>query len=103
MFFQQAVPFPGTDFYKWMKEKNYMITEDYSKWLNEDGYLNCLVDYPYASAIEIEKIRDSFMSKYYFSFTYIFITFLSNFDFLEFKRAVRGAYVYISFRVKKTN
>jgi radical SAM superfamily enzyme YgiQ (UPF0313 family) len=100
-FFQQAVPFPGTEFYDWVKKEGYLITEDYSKWLNEDGYLNCLVNYPYANAREIEKIRDNLMSKYYFSFTYIFKTFLSNLDWTEFKRVVRGGYAYIAFRIKK--
>ncbi|OQD58788.1 putative oxidoreductase [Methanobrevibacter arboriphilus JCM 13429 = DSM 1125] len=100
-FFQQAVPFPGTEFYEWVKDEGYLITEDYSKWLNDDGYLNCLVNYPYASAEEIEKIRDNLMSKYYFSFTYIFKTFLSNLDWIEFKRVFRGGYAYISFRLKK--
>lgn len=100
-FFQQAVSFPGTEFYDWVKNEGYLITEDYSKWLNNDGYLNCLVNYPYASSEEIEKIRDNLMSKYYFSFTYIFKTFLSNLDWIEFKRVVRGGYAYISFRIKK--
>ena len=100
-FFQQAVPFPGTDFYKWAKENNYLITEDYSKWLNEDGYLNCLVDYPYADHKEIEKIRDNLMSKYYFSFAYIGKTFLANLNWTEFKRVVRGGTQYIKFRLKK--
>lgn len=101
VFFQQAVPFPGTAFYNWVKENNYLITEDYSKWLNEDGYLNCLVDYPYAKAKEVEKIRDNLMSRYYFSFTYIFKTFLSNLSWSEFKRVTRAGLTYICFRIKK--
>ena len=100
-FFQQAVPFPGTGFYEWAKENGYLITEDYSKWLNEDGYLNCLVDYPYADHKEIEKLRDNLMSKYYFSFAYIVKTFLANLDWVEFKRVMRGGTQYITFRIKK--
>lgn len=100
-FFQQAVPFPGTEFYAWAKENNYLITEDYSKWLNSDGYLNCLVDYPYADHNEIEKLRDNLMSKYYFSFAYIGKTFLANLDWTEFKRVMRGGTQYIAFRLKK--
>ena len=100
-FFQQAVPFPGTEFYQWAKDNGYLITEDYSKWLNKDGYLNCLVDYPYASPGEIEKLRDNLMSKYYFSFAYIGKTFLANLDWTEFKRVVRGGTQYIAFRFKK--
>lgn len=100
-FFQQAVPFPGTEFYKWAKENGYLITEDYSNWLNGDGYLNCLVDYPYADHREIEKLRDNLMSKYYFSFAYIVKTFLANLSWIEFKRVMRGGTRYIFFRIKK--
>lgn len=100
-FFQQAVPFPGTGFYQWAKENGYLRTEDYSKWLNDDGYLNCLVDYPYADHVQIEKLRDRLMSRYYFSFTYIFKTFLANLTWDEFKRVMRGGFTYIWFRIKK--
>lgn len=102
VFFQQAVPFPGTGFYTWAKDNNYLITEDYSKWLNKDGYLNCLVNYPYANAQEIEKIRDNLMSRYYFSFTYIVKTFLRNLTWTEFKRVTKAGITYIVFRIKKT-
>ena len=101
-FFQQAVPFPGTMFYEWAKKEGYLITEDYSQWLNQDGYLRCLVDYPYADHTEIEKIRDNLMSRYYFSFTYIFKTFLANLSWFEFKRVMKGGFTYIFFRIKKT-
>ncbi|MDF2881849.1 MAG: bchE [Clostridiaceae bacterium] len=100
-FFQQAVPFPGTGFYNWVKEKGYLVTEDYNKWLNKDGYLDCLVDYPYASHKEIEKIRDNLMSRYYFSFTYIVKTFLKNLTWQEFKRVSKAGVTYIIFRLKK--
>lgn len=100
-FFQQAVPFPGTKFYEWVRDEGYLRTEDYSKWLNKDGYLDCLVDYPYADHNEIEKIRDSLMSRYYFSFTYLFKTFLANLDWFEFKRVMKGGITYIIFRIRK--
>lgn len=100
-FFQQAVPFPGTGFYQWAKNNGYLVTEDYSKWLNEDGYLNCLVSYPYATPQEIRKLRDHLMSRYYFSFTYIFKTFLSNLSWQEFKRVMKAGFTYIFFRIKE--
>lgn len=101
VFFQQAVPFPGTAFYAWVKENGYLRTEDYSKWLNPDGYLDCLVDYPYADHKQIERIRDNLMSRYYFSFTYIVKTFLANLTWLEFKRVMKAGTTYILFRIKK--
>lgn len=101
VFFQQAVPFPGTSFYEWVKEKGYLKTEDYSKWLNKDGYLDCLINYPYADAKQIESIRDRLMSRYYFSFTYIVKTFLMNLTWQEFKRVMKAGCTYIAFRTKK--
>jgi radical SAM superfamily enzyme YgiQ (UPF0313 family) len=101
VFFQQAVPFPGTTFYKWVKEQGYLRTEDYSQWLNKDGYLNCLVDYPYADHQHIERIRDKLMSRYYFSFTYFVKTFLANLTWSEFKRVMKAGTTYIWFRIKK--
>ena len=101
VFFQQAVPFPGTEFYEWVKENGCLITENYSKWLNKDGYFNCLVDYPYATHEEIEIIRDNMMSRYYFSITYIFKTFLTNLSWNELVRVAKAGFSYIQFRVKK--
>lgn len=101
VFFQQAVPFPGTAFYQWVKAEGYLKTEDYSKWLNKEGYLDCLVNYPYADAGQIEKIRDNLMSRYYFSFTYIVKTFLRNLSWQEFKRVTKAGFTYIGFRIKK--
>ncbi|MDR3136264.1 MAG: B12-binding domain-containing radical SAM protein [Coriobacteriales bacterium] len=101
VFFQQAVPFPGTTFYQWAKDEGYLRTEDYAQWLNEGGYLNCLLDYPYARAAEIEKLRDRLMSRYYFSFTYIVRTFLANLSWAEFTRVAKAGSAYIRFRLKK--
>lgn len=100
-FFQQAVPFPGTSFYQWTKENGYLRTEDYAQWLNQEGYLDCLVDYPYASHREIEQLRDHLMSRYYFSATYIFKTFLANLSWQEFKRVSKAGFNYIRYRMKK--
>jgi radical SAM superfamily enzyme YgiQ (UPF0313 family) len=101
VFFQQAVPFPGTQFYAWVRANGYLITENYSKWLNKDGYLDCLVDYPYANHEKIEKIRDNLMSRYYFSFAFIFKTLLANLDWQEFRRIAKAGRTYIRFRIKK--
>lgn len=101
VFFQQVVPFPGTEYYRWAKERGYLITEDYAKWLNSDGYLECLVNYPYATPEDIERLRDRLMSRYYFSFTYIVKTFLRNLTWQEIKRVTKAGFTYILFRIKK--
>ena len=44
---------------------------------------------------------DNLMSRYYFSFTYIFKTFLANLSWVEFKRVTKSGFNYIAFRIKK--
>ena len=41
------------------------------------------------------------MSRYYFSFTYIFKTFLANLSWAEFKRVTKAGVAYTKFRVKR--
>lgn len=101
VFFQQSVPFPGTEFYSWVKEEGMLKTEDYSKWLNEQGYLDCLVNYEGMDSKKIEKIRDNLMVRYYCSPTYIWNTFIKNKNKDEAKRVVRAGITYVMFRIKK--
>ena len=45
--------YPGTEAYEWATKNNYLITPDYSKWLAEDMWYNCLLSFPDISAAEI--------------------------------------------------
>ena len=101
VFFQQAVPFPGTDFFNFCKENNMLKTENFDKWLTDQGYLDCLVNYPEFNADEVESIRNGLMSKYYFSISYIMKTLFRNPQFSELKRISKAALTYIVFRIKK--
>jgi radical SAM superfamily enzyme YgiQ (UPF0313 family) len=102
-FFQQAVPFPRTRFYDWAKSNGYLITEDYTQWLNQAGTLRCLVHYPWAVPAEVEKIRDNLMSRYYFNPVYMVTTVLKSLTSrAEFIRVMRGGLNYIGFRLRKS-
>lgn len=99
VFFQQAVPFPGTKFYQWAKENKYLVSEDFSRWLDEQGRLRTLIDYRDLPAAELEAIRDQMMMKYYFSFKYIFKTLFGNRDAGELKRILLGAKNYLGYLI----
>lgn len=100
-FFQQAVPFPGTEFYDWAKKNNYLIAENYSQWLNKQGQLNFIVSYPSLSAQDIAKLRDKFMIQYYFSLNYWWRTIIYNRNKEEIKRIIKAALTYLKFLFKK--
>jgi radical SAM superfamily enzyme YgiQ (UPF0313 family) len=60
-----AVPYPGTEFYRWLKENGYLITENFDEWVDENGQQKCVIAYPDLSKREIEKaLRDSLVSSY---------------------------------------
>ena len=99
VFFQQAVPFPGTDFFRACENQDMLRTRDYKEWMNAQGQLACLVDYPEFSHFELEKIRDRLMSRYYFSFAYLFKTFIKNPNPREIRRISRAGLGYLQFRL----
>ncbi|MEM5843891.1 MAG: radical SAM protein [Candidatus Aenigmatarchaeota archaeon] len=99
-FFQQAVPFPGTEFYNWCKQNGYLVTEDFDKWLDSNGQLDFLVSYPELSREELRKIRDNLMLKFYFSPKHIWQTITHNLSFDEMRRVFNAAKDYISFLIK---
>ena len=101
VFFQQAVPFPGTEFYNWLKFNGYLRTEDHSKWLDENGRLDVLYDYPGLSGDELASIRDKLMVRYYMNPKHIFYTFMKNVHPHEFIRVVRYARDYLIYLAQR--
>lgn len=66
-----AMPLPGTEFYRWLKQHGYLLSSDFKDWIDERGGQQCVINYPDLSKTEIEKVvRDSIKS-YYFSWPFI--------------------------------
>jgi len=101
VFFQQAVPFPFTEFYLWAKESGRLVTEDYGQWLDRNGHLRALVNYDDIKAEEMLALRDRYMSRYYFSPMYVCKTLIKNMSWQEFKRIAKAMLSYLSFRLEK--
>lgn len=101
VFFQQAVPFPGTEFYGWLKQNNYLRTEDYSKWLDKSGRLDTLFDYPNLSGEEILEIRDKLMLRYYLNPKHMFRTIIKNLHPHEITRVMKYAKDYFAYLLQR--
>lgn len=97
VFFQQGVPFPGTEFYEWAKYMGYLKTTDYKKWFDETGRLDCLVDQPGLSGEEVKKIRENLMLRYYLDPKHILFTLRKNLHPFEFARVLHYAKDYFAF------
>jgi anaerobic magnesium-protoporphyrin IX monomethyl ester cyclase len=63
--------YPGTEAYDWAKKNGYLLTEDYSKWLTDEGLHNCVVSTPELSADELIGFCDDARKKYYLSRRYL--------------------------------
>ncbi len=64
-------PFPGTEMYNQLKTSGNLITDDPNEYLDAMGHQKSIVSYPGLSAEEIKQTVDSFLKKYYLSFSYV--------------------------------
>ncbi|MBN1779896.1 radical SAM protein [bacterium] len=101
VFFQQAVPFPGTEFYRSCETEGMLRTRDFSQWMNAQGHLACLVDYAEFPHTELEKIRDRLMVRYHFSPVYILKTLVRNPSLREISRIMKSGIGYLAFRTAR--
>ncbi len=69
--FYPLMVYPGTEDYKRAKEKGYLITEDYSKWLTPEGLHTCVIDRPGLSGAELVKLCDKARRQFYLRPKYI--------------------------------
>ena len=91
IFFQQAVPFPGTEFYNWVKKNGFLLAKKWDDWLEENGRLACIVNYPNLSNLEIKKLRDTLTLRFYTSPKWIMQAVLHNLHPAEIKRLFNAA------------
>ncbi len=57
--------------WEYLTKNNFLVTRDYSRWLNANGSYNCMVSYPKLTHDQIEKWVDIGYKEFYFRSTYI--------------------------------
>jgi len=71
MQFYPLYVYPGTEAYDWAKRNSYINTDDFSKWLTEDGLHNCVLNTPELSSDEMVTLCDYYLKKYHLRPGYI--------------------------------
>ena len=66
-----VTPLPGTELFQWAKESGYLITEDPTKYLDEQGHQQSIISYPELSSQEIREAVDEILKSYYLSLSYV--------------------------------
>ena len=69
--FYPLMIYPGTKAYKWAKEGGYVITEDYSKWLDEEGQHNTNISRPDLTNKELISLCNTARKEFYLRPRYI--------------------------------
>ena len=57
--------YPGTAAYRWAQKEGYLLTEDFSRWLTDDGMHNCVVERPDLSNRELVEFCDRARREFY--------------------------------------
>ncbi len=57
--------YPGTEAYEYFRKKGFLLSEDYNKWVNEEGSHNCMVSRPWLSNKELVKLCDQGRREFY--------------------------------------
>lgn len=65
MQFYPLYVYPGTEAYAWARDKGYLSTEDYSRWLTEDGLHNCVLSTPELSGEQMLRLCDHYLTRYH--------------------------------------
>ena len=66
-----ASPFPGTEFYEWCRENEYLLTDDPNEYLDEQGHQKAIISYPELTNEEMVKEVDGILKGYYMSLRYV--------------------------------
>jgi len=65
------IPTPGELSYDWAKNKGYLISEDYSQWLNKNGGYNCVISRPDLTKEQVEWWAEKFYKEFIFRISFV--------------------------------
>jgi len=71
MQFYPLFVYPGTEAFAKARAEGYLSTTDYSRWVTEKGYYNCVLDLPGLPAEEILRASDDALKAYHFRPAYL--------------------------------
>jgi len=70
--FFPMIVYPGTGMYDWVRDNNYLRSEDYHQWLTAEGLHNSVVDLPHLPGREVLQFCDRARREFYLRRSYIF-------------------------------
>ncbi len=77
--FFPIMAYPGTAFYRWAEKKGYLTTDNYSKWITDEGQHNCIVKTGELSPEDLIRFCDYARRSFYLSPRYLATKLLQSF------------------------
>jgi radical SAM superfamily enzyme YgiQ (UPF0313 family) len=101
MQFYPLFVYPGTKAYEWAETKGYLVTKNFSKWLDDDGHHNCVTNLPNLSGVEIVKLCQDATRAYHLRLGYLWMKLIQAIrEPYEGLRTYKAALVYIKYVLK---
>jgi anaerobic magnesium-protoporphyrin IX monomethyl ester cyclase len=94
--FSGAVPFPGTEYFDYCRDRGLLKAERWDAWLSE-GEQAAVIDYPGLSKEEIDEAVDRGLKRFYFRPSYMLNFLLSTRSSSDLYRKLRGAANFFSY------
>ena len=98
-----ATPIPGTKFYEWTKENDYLLVDNLEESIDQNGYQKCILSYPDFTEADIEHYVNKALKEYYLSYSFIPVA-LNNIlrkdGFHELKSMLKSAKTFIRYMME---
>jgi len=79
MQFYPLYVYPGTEAYQWAKDNGYLQTEDFSKWVKEDGSHNCVINTDKMTGEEMVNLCERNLRRYHLRPRYLLMKLVQAF------------------------
>lgn len=63
--FSGLCAYPGTEFYQWAKEKDYLVPKDWPNWVDENKEQRAIINFPDLSVDQINQLVDKGLREFY--------------------------------------
>jgi len=101
-----ATPMPGTEFYKYCANNDFILNKDMGKSIDSRGFQRCVISYPSLNNDEISFYVDKVLKEYYISFAYAKVAFgniTGKNGLYEFKSLITSAKMYLKYMGNNKN
>jgi len=101
--FFPIMPYPGTEDYEYYKKEGFLITEDFSQWVTEEGTHNCMISRPGLSNKELVAWCDRGRREFYMRPKFITKTILRGLkNPKEIPRLVKASRTFLKYLTSRT-